>query len=238
MGVPLPAWKDRVRVILGEPPVKDISDQAVIDNVKTAIQRFSGDRPQIAYDDFTGDSVTFDIPLPDAWVPRFSSPKAIEYPLGQRPATILDLEEVVLLPTDDQPATIRLNETTPAAGTIARIFFTVPWPIPDSDADTDLIALEDFEPVCHLAAYYCALGRASGAAGNTRPSIPSADVAGEATETDRWRSVARDQLKIYTDHVAGSDFGPADTIIDWDAPATLPVYPGFGKGYLFRPPRR
>jgi hypothetical protein len=231
MGNAVETWEERTRTILGSPSTDDLSSESLQDHVLAAVRRFSGELPRITYSDYVGDSVTFDLALPTGWVNGFSRVQALEYPLGDRPATNLDLQEISYYPADSAPLKIRLRDTTPVTGKTARVYFSIPWPVPTSDPTVDKISDLDFIPVCHLAAAYGALELAGGAAGNTRNSLSGADLVGESTEQARWLEEHDRHMKIYLTHVGGSEDGaPADGIIDWDAAASYLS----GRRFLFR----
>jgi hypothetical protein len=233
MGRTIETYEERTRTILGGPAERDIKAESLQDHVLGAVRKFSSDLPRITFADYVGDGVVFDLLLPVTWVHGFSRVQGVEYPQGQRPASILDLQEVSYYPADSAPTKIRLRDTTPATGKTARVYFSLPWPEPNSDPVTDKISDLDFIPVCHLAAAYAALELAGGAAGNTRSSLPGADLVGEASEQARWLEEHDRHLKIYSTHVGGADGGgaPASGIIDWDATAS---FRETGRRFLFR----
>ncbi|MGQ0671235.1 MAG: hypothetical protein ACT4PO_16505, partial [Actinomycetota bacterium] len=228
-----------VRSLLGEPPKKLITDEAIEDNVAAAVRRFSGDSPRVTFTDFSGNGSAFDFALPTGWIHGFSRVSAIEHPTGNRPETFLDLKEIITYPRDSAPTVIRLLETTPATGTNnVRVYWTLPWPIPTSDATVDKIADHDFEPVAHLGAYLCCLQLESQAAANTRLTVPTADFAGQGEESGRWKEAGDRHLKAYLDHIGGGldgAVGPADGLTDWDARSS---WLETGRRFLFRLPRR
>lgn len=232
MGQALSAWEARTRVILGSPSATDLPTADLEDHVRAAVRKFSADQPRTLFSDYAGDGSTYDLAIPAAWVQRFSSVQAVEYPTGNRPETFLDLEEVTLYPRDSAPTHIRLNRTTPGSGKTARIYWSRPWPIPDATAATDLIPDEDFDPVCHYAAYLGALQLAAKAAGHKKPTLPGADAVDWDSEADRWRRLAKEKRRVYDEHV-GTDSGPppASAVTDWDARATWPATRG---NFLFR----
>jgi hypothetical protein len=231
MGRTITEWADRVSTLLGDPKPTPAAE-SLEDHVIAAVRKFSSDLPRITYVDYTGDGVTFDLALPAGWVSGFSRAQAVEYPQGQRPETYLDLQEVALYPRDSAPTKIRLRDTTPAVGKTARVYYSLPWPVPTSDPAIDKISDLDFEPVCHLGAAYAALELSGDAAGHTRSSLPNADLVGEQTEHARWVTEYERHLKVYLGHVGTEEGGaPASGIIDWDATAS---FLETGRRFLFR----
>lgn len=236
MAAKITDWEARVRVILGNPTETIIpTSPDVTSAVRAAVRQFSKDSPRVETFDFAGDGATFDIPVPTApvaWVNRFSWVVSVEYPQGQREAAYLDLQEVTLYPDRRAPTHIRLIDTTPGAGQTARTAFAVPWPIPDSDAATDLIPDHDFEAVATFAAHVCARELAARAAGHKRSTMPSADLVGHETEEDRWRRIAKDCREFYEAHMGTADGPPAASgRIDWDLRST---WRRIGRGFLWR----
>jgi hypothetical protein len=233
MGRTITQWEDRASTLLGAPKPAPASE-SMQDHVLAAVRKFSADLPRITYADYPGDGVTFDLALPAAWMNGFSRVQEVEYPQGERPPVRLDLQEVSPYPPDSAPTAIRLRDTTPAVGKTARVFYSLPWPVPDENPATDKISDLDFEPVCHLAAAYAALELASDAAGHTRNSLSGADLVGEQTEQGRWLAAYDRHLKTYLAHVGADEEGggaPASGIIDWDATAS---FLQTGRRFLFR----
>jgi len=233
MGRTITEWADRVSVLLGDPKPTP-APESLQDHVIAAARRFSGDLPRISFADYAGDGVAFELNLPASWVNGFSQVQAAEYPQGERPEVYLDMQEISLYPRDSAPTKIRLRDTTPASGKTARLYFSLPWPIPDENPATDKISDLDFEPVCHLAAAYAALELSGDAAGHTRNTLSGADLVGEATEHGRWVTEHERHLKIYLNHVGADAEGggaPASGIIDWDARAS---FLETGRRFLFR----
>lgn len=234
MGRALATWESRVRALLGNPGNNSsgITNADVDEFVFAAVRKFSGDYPRVLFSDFAGNGSTFDLTKPAAWVDRFSSVRAVEYPQGERPAEHLDMAEVSLYPLDSAPTHIRLEDTTPQTGKTARVYFTVPWPLPTATAGDDKIADTDYEAVAELAAGLAALELAARAAGNKHPTIPSADSVDWQSEADRWRRIGQDYIAKYRDHVGGrGGEPPASAVFDWDAAST---WRDTGRRFLFR----
>jgi hypothetical protein len=228
----LNAWEARIREILGNPDTQILPAPDLTNALKGAFRRFGKDVPRRLHSDFTGDGVTFDLTKPAAWIDGFSTVWQIEYPQGERPPVFLDFKEIQPYPDTSAPTVIRLNETTPAAGKVARLYFTVPWPVPTADPAIDLVPDPDFEAVCQLAAHIAAKELAGRAAGHQRPNLPSATAIGSESEEDRWMRISKTCLAYYQDHV-GTSSGPpgASATTDWDVMST---WQATGKRFLFR----
>jgi hypothetical protein len=231
-GQTLNAWETRIREILGNLDTTTLPTGPDVENaVKAAVRRFSEDRPRVVTADFVGNGSSFDFNKPSSWVDGFSEPIAVEYPTGKRPAEFLDQAEVGLYPDISSPTSIRLNETTPANGLTARLYYSVPWPIPDTTTG-DQVPDGSFEPVCHLAASVVAEQMAARAAGHKRPNIPSADIAGVELEEDRWLKLAATARAYYEKHVGGTGGpAPASLTTDWDIRAS---WIWTGRTFIFR----
>lgn len=234
MGQTATTWRTRVRTLLGEPGATEIADGNIDDHVKAAVRQFSKDRPRIVSSDYAGDGLTYDLARPVAWVDDFSYVAAVEYPIGYRPSSVLDLAEVSLQPNDSAPTHIRLNSTTPGTGYTARVFIAVPWPVPTAVAGDDKIPDTDFEAVAKLAASFGARQLSARTAGTKSSTLGEADLVDHESESDRWRSIARDYQRAYNEHVGDSNGETgASVTFDWD---TRPDWPG--RRFLFRDPRR
>ncbi len=236
MGAALATWEARVRALLGGVSTAQLPNADIDQHVFAAVRQFSLDRPRIVFADYTGDGATFQLGIPTGWVNDFSWVEAIEYPQGQRPPVFLDPAEIELYPVASAPTAIQLNWTTPAVGTTSRLSYAVPYPLPDTNAATDLIPAVAFEFVAKLAAAGGATQLAGRASPNTRPNFPSADIAGVEGEEKRWLDIADDYRKEYQGYVGTSGGrAPASAVIDWDASSDW-VYTA-GR-WLFRWPRR
>jgi hypothetical protein len=165
----------------------------------------------------------------------FSAVLDVEYPQGERIPVFLDMAEVVLYPDVFAPSKIRLEITTPASGKSARVYWSLPYPIPDTNPVTDLVPSEDFEAVVHLAASIVAGELVSEAADTTDPSMPGADIAGFDTESEKWRRRAETLRAFYLEHF-GIEDGPSGIsgTTDWDQPSS---FRWLGRRWLLRNPR-
>jgi hypothetical protein len=232
MGQTLVQWTDRVSALLGAPSTAVLPPVDRDSAVFAAVRRYSKDRPRMTSTDYVGDGVTHTLAIPAGWVNGFSEVWEVEYPQGERPAVYLDIAEVTLYPAILVPTGIRLNLTTPGSGKTTRLVWTLPYPMPDATAATDLVPVTDFEPVASLAAAICAGQLQAEAADNQDPTVPSADFAGTESESGKWGERARKLMTVYLEHL-GIEGGPpgASGILDWDAPSSwVPL----GRKWLFR----
>jgi hypothetical protein len=236
VGQTLATWEARVQSLLANPPVTVLPVGDIDRHVYAAVRQFSLDRPRATYADFTGDGSSYQFAVPPGWVAGFSWVGAVEYPQGERPPVWLDLAEVQTYPSDDSPTYIQLNLTTPASGKKARVFYSIPYPLPDPNASTDLVPDTSFEYVAKLAAAGGARQLAARAAANVTPTFPSATIGNVEGEEKRWGDVADDYRKEYEAHVGtGGGPAPASAVIDWDA-SSDELATGFR--WIFRLPRR
>lgn len=221
----LTTWRERLYAVLGGISQTTLPPGDAESALRAAVRLHSRSVPRITYADFAGNGSAFDLAITSmtGWVAEFSFVPAVEYPQGEREPVYLDDQEVTLYPSDSAPTAVRLLLTTPATGKTARVYYTVPWPIPDNTAATDKIPDTDFEAVSNLAGHVAANQLASRAAGHQRPAIPAASLAGSESEEGRWARRAKELLELYQRHFGLDEDAvmPADAIIDWDAVSFL-----------------
>ncbi len=167
-------WDDRMRGWLGDLGVYELIDgTAMPGHLEAAIAEYSNDFPRRISELFTGDGVAFDFDLTgtakDAFVDRWSSVIEVEYPVGDRNRTLLELRDIEVLEGTD---TVRLIRTTPAAATDnLKITYTVVWGHPTDTPGDDLISDLHFPAVAALAASHTARGKASEMARRSSSSV-------------------------------------------------------------------
>lgn len=122
-------------------------DRAII----AAVARYSKDRARVSVDDMTPTDA-YTIALPPAWEADISDLISVEYPVGERPPTLLDPARVYLY---QSPSTtvIKSEDALSTAADSVRVSFTISHQV---TALVDTIALKDREPVaCWAAATLC-----------------------------------------------------------------------------------
>jgi len=237
MGQALAQWEERTRQLLGNLSAAILPTPDVEAAIRAAVRQHSASLPRLTSADFPGNGSSFDLAISSmtGWVQGFSRVEAIEYPQGQRQPIYLDAQSWRLYPSDSAPTFVRLLIDTPSSGTTARVYYSVPWPLPDTNAATDKLPDTDFEALCHLVGCISAQGLADRASGNTSPSIPAASAVVRESEGDRWAKRADELCEFYNDHFGGVGGIGAEAITDWDATAT---FIETGGRFLFRSVRR
>ena len=176
-------------------------------HVKTALARYSIDRPGSAVVDIVGDS-GHDYDLPAGWVQGFSKVECIEYPVGNVPADYLDAGHFLIYrePTGDK---LRLLSVTPTAAESFRVTYTV--------ARTATSVLDnDVEPFKWLVAALCCEQLANSYTQTSDPSI-KADSVDYNSKGREYASRATRLKKQYLNHLGlkdGPALKPASAILD------------------------
>lgn len=115
--------------------------------IARAVSRYGKDRPRVKVEDVVAPGGNY-LSLPSGWQADFSSLQSIEYPIGNRPATLLDQDGYALYQT---PTTSEIHLVSAiTAGQSARLSYTIRHAVDVTPADT--IRAEDREAVCCWAA--------------------------------------------------------------------------------------
>ena len=173
------------------------TDRAIVE----AVKRYARVRPIEAVQDYAGDSATFDFALPTGWVPDFSTVRAIEYPAGQRPASLLEPEEWSFYRSATTTVTIRLKTLTPSTGQTLRVTWTKPHLV---DTSGSTIPAQDEEAVANLAA---AVGLRELAAhyANTVDPTMQADSVNYRSKSSEYLKLADELEGQYKQHLGITD---------------------------------
>ena len=75
-------------------------------------KRNSRVRPIEVVQDYVGDGTTFDFTLPTGWIPEFSTVRSLEYPAGQRSASLLNADKWTFYRFSTSVVTIRLPRSS------------------------------------------------------------------------------------------------------------------------------
>lgn len=191
-------------------------------NINAAISIYAKHRPKLKVMDVMGNG-TNDYDLPTGWNDEFSIIEAIEYPIGDVPATMLDHDdyEIYQSPTAKK---IRLKNATPSASESFRATFTIlrtDTTIPDSDVDA----------LCNLASALC-LEELANAYAQTSDSTIAADSVNYRTKSYEFSQRAKRLMQIYKEHMGIKEDDitpPASAVVDLDM-----KYPG-GRERLTHP---
>lgn len=191
-------------------------------NIDFAMGEYSKHRPDEKTEDITGNA-TNDYDLPSSWIDEFSAIKAIEYPIGDVPATMLD-NDIYGIYKEPTAYKIRLKSYSPSASDSFRITYTIlrtAATIPDGDLSAFV----------SLAAALC-LEELANAYAQTSDSLMSADSVNYRTKSQEFASRAKRFKTLYAEHMGLKDGDltlPASAVTDMDL-----GYPG-GGGRLTHP---
>ena len=127
------------------------------DLVNAALTRYSKDKPLVSFADFSGDSATFDFPLPRDWDDSLSFIRAVEYPQGKRKPSYLLGSAWIIYAKGTPAAKFRLMYFVPQMGQTLRLFYTLGHMADDertSVPENDLTAVAWLAAAegCHLLA--------------------------------------------------------------------------------------
>ena len=186
-------------------------------------ERYSVDKPLDVVSDCAGNNTSF-IPLPviatnedgttifgkyvPKFLPRFSTIKSIEYPIGDTPGDYGDPRDWKMYntPTGYQ---LQLIACTPANTELVRIVWTARHALDGSTVDhTDFYAVCDFIAVLALEAM-------AAKAINFGDSTISADVVNYRSKSQEYLSMAKQKRRAYFNHMGidetdtGVEIGPA-----------------------------
>lgn len=212
-------------------------EMAIIDResmVKTAIERYSHDRPEKITVDVTGDGGKY-YPITNLtkWIDGFSQIVAIEYPARavsvDEPPQLLDSEDWNDNYRDGSDVQyIYLPNHAPASTESFRVQYTTTYQATSNAYD---IPPGDFFAVCNLAAHFACLALATKYA-RTNESLINADSVDHGGRSVRFRDMARDFERAYLEHMDmtgtdGSNEKPAGEFVDWN------TMPSQNRRYLF-----
>jgi hypothetical protein len=197
-------------------------DSAIVN----AVARYSIDAPRVLVDDLVSDG-TQRLDTPTEWVVGQSSLRALEYPIGNIPTTLLDAAAISLYDKPDGTQQFTLL-FVPLVGDTLRATFTAPQLLDDTH-DTipprhaRAVACLAASDLCgQLSAYYATEGS---------PTI-TADVTDHQGKTDRFRKRAADLLAEYI-RIVG--VAPADRVRPASADANPQRTDVQGRARLFHP---
>lgn len=178
-----------------------------------AVARYGRDRPRTKVQDVTGDG-TRALALPAAWEADFSAIRAIEYPTGNIPPTLL--EDWALY--QGTSSTVIHLASAVASGAAARVTFTIA-PVLTMSADT--IPAADREAVCAWAAALLC-DQLAALYSNQQDSTLGADAVDHRSKATEYAARARNLRQRYHDEL-GIDpkrSAPAGVVVDLDLPSS------------------
>lgn len=193
---------------------QEISESALSNSVSFGVRYHSEQVPLFEVEDILADG-TFTLAMPAKWAPGFSRLVAVEYPLGSRRPSYLDLRHITIYTDPLAGDSLRLLETTPAVGSIVRVTYTRPHEITETSTT---LPDDDYWPVVCVSAAMAARALAARYARTWDPSL-SADVVNYRIRTDDYLALARECELIWRRHVGMREDGreaPALTHGAWN----------------------
>jgi hypothetical protein len=181
--------------------------------ITAALLRYTKDKPFRVIEDIAGDGLG-QFNLPSSWSPEFSSVVSVEYPIGDRPPTLMDPEEYLVL---DRAAMIQLVSDFTASYAI-RVTITA-IRTGDDVPDIDVAALEN------LAAAH-ALEQLANAYAQTGDSTINADAVNYRSKPSEFAARAKRYAQYYKDQMGIKE---DDTVMAASAVTDMSEnYPGGG----------
>ena len=166
--------------------------------IQEAVKIYSKHRPREVVKDVTG-AGTYDYSIGTNltyWVEDFSIIKSIEYPADEREPQYID-EDDYLVYKKETDLFIRFLADTPSATQKIRVTYTALHILSEA---LNTIPSADEDAVCNLAASLCSQGLASHYA-QTSDSTIGADSVNYRTKSQEYTSRAKEQKKIYLEHL-------------------------------------
>ena len=192
-------------------------DRAIVE----AVKRHSRIRPVEAVQDYAGDGVTFDFALPTGWMTDLSTVRSLEYPAGQRPASMLEDDEWTLYRLSTSVQKIRLATVTPASGQTLRLTWSKPHVV---DHAGSTIAAQDEEAVANLAAAIGLRELAAHYANTVDPTL-QADSVNYRSKSSEYLKIAGELEQQYRTHLGikdgESELIGGSTMIDVDRSSSV-----------------
>jgi hypothetical protein len=209
----------------------ELSKDARIALLESAIERYSHDLPDMVTEDITGDGGNYYAVATalTSWSEGFSRILTIEYPA---PTVASDEAPVYLEPddwTDDywdgSTRYLYLPNHAPAATDAMRVRYTAPY-LPTADAYD--IPAEHFGAVCNLAAGLCAQAIANKYSRSSDSTIV-VDSVNHMTRAFEWSQRAKELLGAYKDqlNIPADGSQPFSQFVDWD------TSPAEGQTWLY-----
>jgi len=193
---------DRIKKLIPQAE-EELPSIALTSCVESAVAEYSRLRPRVLCQDFTGDGVTYDFPLPADFKDDFSRIVNIEYPAGEQIPIYLKSKYYLIYQTPTEKV-LRLL-ITPAAKKTLRVSYTALHKVTDTE---DTIPGSDFEAVCFLAASYVAQSLAAKYAGFWDPTL-AADIIAYRTKNREYQEVANNFMALFKLHLG---MNPKDVV--------------------------
>lgn len=223
--------------------IKDKVDQTVKDTaakfapterdsfIQEAVKIYSRHRPRLVVKDITG-SGTYDYSITTSltsWVKDFSVIKSIEYPADERDPLYVDEDDWIIY-EKEAGQYLRFLQDEPSATEKIRVVYTALHIL--SETQNTIPAIDE-DALCNLAASLCS-GALASIYAQTSDSTITADSVDHRSKSQEYNARAREQKKLYMDHLGIKDgnVAPASAVKDLDI-----GYPG-GGDRLTHPKKR
>ncbi len=207
-------FKDKVAAI-----VKDESSKLSVTErdgfIQQAAKLYSRHRPREVVKDITGTGA-YDYAVSTnmtAWIKGFSTIKSIEYPADERDPVYLEDDEFTIY-EKEAGQYLRFTSSTPLSTEKIRVTYTALHILSDSQ---NTIPASDEDAVANLAASFCSHALASAYAQVSDATI-AADSVNHRTKSQEYQSRAKDQKRIYLEHmgIKEGEVAPASVTMDTD----------------------
>lgn len=199
--------------------------------IAAAVQQYSVDRPRVRVADLLAPGGAY-VPTPDDWSVNLSRLNAVEFPIGDSPATMIPLRNVEQYASPDGIMFRCLGYSFPA-GAALRVTYTAKHRL---TVDEDSIPEEHALGVAHYAASLLCGQLASHYATESAPTI-AADTTDHRGKTERFASRALELRADYFRIVGVIDRG-TKAVRAASATVELASRDQFGDRRMFHPPQR
>lgn len=161
--------------------------------IEKALQRYSIDAPRRIVEDVTVNAQG-NLPLPTAWHEGQSVLEQAEYPIGERPRTLIAANDIEVVVTPSGTSLVLLGVI--ASGEQVRLTYTG-LHVVDALTSTNTVPLRHRQAVAALAAADLCGQLAAYYANEGAPTI-GADTVDHQGKSERWRARARDLIQEYS----------------------------------------
>lgn len=221
----LGSYREAIRDLLGTDRTENLSNNEMNRSIRRAVAKYSIDAPLRKANKFTG-SDDFRYTLPTDWEWGFSIPESLEWPASDsnhQAPTYLKYSDWDITNNGTSNA-LHFFSITPGTSDDFTLHYTVRHTVA---ASSSTVPDADFEALSFLCASYAALALAGKLLRN-RDSMLAADGVNFRTQSDNYRSQAKDLFRTYKDHMGLPEKGPKGA----DFYADIDVEPPWGTGYL------
>ena len=192
-----------------------VSADELADAINLAVEQYSTDRPREVVEDVIAEW-TDELPLPVRWAAMFSRLQAVEYPVGDKPPTLLDLEYLYEYRSPTGESINHVSDVFAIGGAV-RLTYTAKHQLTDT---VDSIPVEHREAVSNLAAALLCDGLAVRFSTDTDSTI-SADSVNHESKSRNFAARAKALRARYVELLAGQAAAegrvkPASAIVDLD----------------------